>query len=575
MFCRYCGRQLPDDSRFCSGCGKRLDETSPAQAGDAVVDLSSLEGFFSDAVTKKRAADAEAERLAKMFEIKDGVLVKYNTPEKPESTVTVPDGVTSIGQKAFDHKYGIRRVILPEGLRTIGEGAFGWSHIEEINIPSTVSYIGKEAFQGTNLTEVTLPRGITAVEEDTFSYCDRLERVTLPGGVTSIGKNAFSHAKSLTFVTLPDSLTEIGDTAFYVCKALTSIQLPKGLKRLGNCVFGESGLVSIVLPDGIEELSGTFSGCEQLESVTVGKWTKNIKYRVFTDCNALRQVDLGQSVEELKVNLFAVESDRTTEHLTVRIPESVKSIDMYAFLSRAGKKIDIIFDGVYNRWKELAEDARLYPNEVVCTGEVKVGDTVLFGRYPTYYDGKELRQIEWHVLSVGADRLLLLSKDILDAQPFYHEQAKTTWERSSLRRWLNDSFLPMAFNAEDQARIIPTSVITEDHPEFGTKGGGVTSDRIFCLSLSEYQRYVSGYPSICAVEMTNYAENNRNQRGWSKSVSCKDEWWLRTPGHEPFEKNYRGNESACFLCARDGEVYESGHWVNLTGGVRPALWIKK
>ena len=59
------------------------------------------------------------------------------------------------------------------------------------------------------------------------------------------------------------------------------------------------------------------------------------------------------------------------------------------------------------------------------------------------------------------------------------------------------------------------------------------------------------------------------------TLSSQDAWWLRTPGREPFDNSCRGNESACFLWARDGELYENGSWVHTAGGVRPALWIKK
>ena len=576
MYCKFCGKQISDNSVFCSFCGKRLDDATPAvSTGAADVDLSALEGFFTGAVEKKRAADAEAERLAKMFEMKDGILVKYHSPENPESTVTVPASVTSIGQSAFEHTWGIKRLILPEGLLTIGESAFAWTRIGEINIPSTVSYIGKCAFQGTDITEVVLPRGIASVEESAFSYCDNLESVAIPSGVTRIDKAAFSHAKMLSSITLPDSVTEIGDFAFSECKALTSIALPKGLKKLGNGAFSESALISIDLPDGVEELCGTFARCEQLETVTVGKWTKNLGYAVFSCCNSLKHVNLGQSVTEIQGDAFEANSNRSCEHLTVEIPASVKVIADDAFFWRAGNNITVIYGGTYGEWKALDEEAKIYAGEVICTGALKVGDSTLFGRYPTYYDGKELRQIEWRVLATGADRVLLISKDIIDCQPFYHEQSKTTWERSSLRRWLNDTFLPMAFNSEDQARIIPTTVMTEDHPKFGTKGGGITTDRIFCLSLAEYQQYVSGHPDVRAVEMTNYAEHHYNQRGFMNTLSSQDAWWLRTPGREPFDNSCRGNESACFLWARDGELYENGSWVHTAGGVRPALWIKK
>ena len=84
----------------------------------------------------------------------------------------------------------------------------------------------------------------------------------------------------------------------------------------------------------------------------------------------------------------------------------------------------------------------------------KVGDIIKFGHYEqdgnTSY-GKE--EIEWEVLKVESDRVLVVSKYALDCKPYNTEYTDVTWETCSLRQWLNSTFLNTAFSAEEQKKI--------------------------------------------------------------------------------------------------------------------------
>ena len=118
-------------------------------------------------------------------------------------SVTIPEGVTSIGGGAFSGCTGLMSVTIPEGVTSIGGGAF---------------------FGCTGLMSVTIPEGVTLIGDRTFSGCSRLTSVTIPESVTSIGDWAFSDCSSLTSVTIPESVTSIGSRAFFNCSNLTSAE---------------------------------------------------------------------------------------------------------------------------------------------------------------------------------------------------------------------------------------------------------------------------------------------------------------------------------------------------------------
>jgi hypothetical protein len=97
----------------------------------------------------------------------------------------------------------------------------------EITIPSGVTSIGDGAFENcSGLTSVTIPNSVTSIGDSAFYYCSGLTSVTIPNSVTSIGSSAFSGCSGLTSVTIGNSVTSIGDSAFYGCCGLTSVPIP-------------------------------------------------------------------------------------------------------------------------------------------------------------------------------------------------------------------------------------------------------------------------------------------------------------------------------------------------------------
>ena len=70
---------------------------------------------------------------------------------------------------------------------------------------------------GYDIKRIIIGDGITTIGDNVFSDCSSLTSVTIPNSVTTIGGYAFSVCSSLTSVTIPNSVTEIGDYAFSLC----------------------------------------------------------------------------------------------------------------------------------------------------------------------------------------------------------------------------------------------------------------------------------------------------------------------------------------------------------------------
>jgi hypothetical protein len=127
----------------------------------------------------------------------------------------------------------------------IGNNALEGKKITGVTISNGVTNIGYRAFHNcTNLTSVTIPSSVTSIEASAFAGCDRLRSVTISDGVTSIGETAFM-SDSLTSVTIPGSVTTIGKSAFSY-NQLTSVTIPKSV-TIGADAFFDNQLTSITI----------------------------------------------------------------------------------------------------------------------------------------------------------------------------------------------------------------------------------------------------------------------------------------------------------------------------------------
>ena len=152
------------------------------------------------------------------------------------TTVSIPQGVTSINISAFYDCTGLTSFSVAVGnsaYSTINGMLFnkaGTSLIacpggltSSISIPQGTTSIGNGAFYDCiGLTSINIPQGVTSIGDNAF-WGTGLTSISIPQGVTSIGNNAFYFCTGLTSISIPQGVTSIGDAAFYYCTGLTSI----------------------------------------------------------------------------------------------------------------------------------------------------------------------------------------------------------------------------------------------------------------------------------------------------------------------------------------------------------------
>ena len=205
------------------------------------------------------------------FVIKNGVLKQY---KGPGGDVSVPEGVTEIGYRAFENCTGLTRVLLPESVTELDVRAFcDCTGLREVVFPKSMTKLGSYAFHGcTCLESVRLPEGVTEIIWGAFENCTALHTVYLPEGVTTIDREVFRNCTALTEIQLPDSVTEIDYDAFNGCTSLESVRLPEGLTRIGVDAFsGCSSLTSLVIPKGVLLRHNPFVYCPKLRDLRIAE----------------------------------------------------------------------------------------------------------------------------------------------------------------------------------------------------------------------------------------------------------------------------------------------------------------
>lgn len=182
--------------------------------------------------------------------------------------------------------------------------------------------------------------------------------------------------------------------------------------------------------------------------------------------------------------------------------------------------------------------------------KVTVGDTIVFGSYElddNATNGKE--GIEWLVLAKEDDTILVISRYGVDWQKYNGEETSTSWEKCTLRSWLNHDFFYSAFSEKEQTIILTTTVSADENPEYNVNPGSDTQDKMFLLSILEADKYF----------------NSNRERTCRFIAQDAWFWWLRSPGETL--------DNAATV-DRDGSINKEGAQVNIVNIlVRPAMWI--
>jgi hypothetical protein len=144
--------------------------------------------------------------------------------------------------------------------------------LKAVKLGDGLNVIRKATFGGCSaLLELILPEGVKEIGEEAFSKCACLKMVKLGSELVTICARAFGGCSALLELVLPDGVKEIGQEALSGCRNLLIVKFGIGLKMIGKMAFsGCSALVQLAIPDRVRSIGkDAFSGCDSLKSLSL------------------------------------------------------------------------------------------------------------------------------------------------------------------------------------------------------------------------------------------------------------------------------------------------------------------
>ncbi len=254
-------------------------------------------------------------------------------------SATLPDGLTSIGDRAFRYCMALKEVSIPDGVTRIGESAFGdCASLTAINLPDSLTSMGMFAFNGCySLRTLEIPASLNMLESTALLYCDGLRDITLR--CNSVNYSTFSTLPLLETVTVGEEVAELKDpmegstglvrvdveegNANYCsvdgvlfskdmktliryppARAGSSYTVPDGVTHIDRRAFWYSAnLKEIIFPDSLGNIGDfAFKGCTSLESVDPPEGTYT-GMGVFSGCSSLKTYHLGEDTHYYQQDL--------------------------------------------------------------------------------------------------------------------------------------------------------------------------------------------------------------------------------------------------------------------------------
>lgn len=266
-----------------------------------------------------------------LFNEDQSTLYQY-PPNKSNISYTIPNSVDWMMRQAFQNCDNLESVKLPKFFREISYRCFAeCDKLNNIVIPEWVEEIDSSAFQNcSSLTDITFSENTKKYASEVFDgtpwYENEPEGAIYTGavlykikgnlppntefvvkeGTKGIAEYAFcteglntygfytSGDSNLVKVVLPDGIEYIGQCAFHNCINLTEINLPESLYQISNSVFaGCEKLNNVTLPESLAIIDLTlFSGCSSIEEITVPEYAERIEWGAFEGCESLKRITI-------------------------------------------------------------------------------------------------------------------------------------------------------------------------------------------------------------------------------------------------------------------------------------------
>ena len=288
--------------------------------------------------------------------------------------VILPDGLTTIGKRAFTNCGHIKSINIPEGVISIGDFAFGQCiALPSINIPGSVTSIGENIFEGCDslaainvdeanavysskdgvlfdklqqtllqyptgrrALEYTVPEGVITIGQSAFEHDTIIEHIYLPQTLQAINSRAFVWCKRLQEIDIPNSVTYMSDNLFGACMELRRVTLPTGITEIEEYMFNGCPIESIIIPEGVTSI-GTyaFGWCDYLKKVILPSTMATIYDNAFSSCRQLAEITCNAATPPAFASLETAFYDVDKPNCYLYVPE--ESMELYQIASQWGE----------------------------------------------------------------------------------------------------------------------------------------------------------------------------------------------------------------------------------------------
>ncbi|MBR3946641.1 MAG: leucine-rich repeat domain-containing protein [Bacteroidales bacterium] len=348
--------------------------------------------------------------------------------ESSITSITVPNTVTSVGERAFYDCRGIRGLVyndnilmyvpylsssvisVPEGIKTIHRDAFiDHYNLSTLTIPSSVTDIGSYSFRNcTNLstvnfnaidcnatsafvsleslTTLNFASNVTRISDSICFFCSNLVDLVLPDSLTYIGKCAFLNCVLPSTITIPENVTYIGEGAFHQCTGLSTLYF-----NATNCtsdliegsssatIFGGSSLSTVIIGENVTRIPNSFLwACQNVQSLTIPESTTIIGNKAFL-ASGLTEITIPENVTEIGGGAFWSCTNLTTVNYNAINCTSAGSSSQYIFKDcsalttvNIGENVTNIPDYLFYKCTELTSVT--FSNSVTRIGYLTFGN---------------------------------------------------------------------------------------------------------------------------------------------------------------------------------------------------------
>lgn len=250
---------------------------------------------------------------------------------------------------AFPLSSKIKKLVIPSTVSELPEWAFADSQLEEVTLPSALTSVPEYLFYGSDkLTKVIIPEGVETIGSEAFNSCCSLADVTLPSTLICIEERAFAFCTSLVMVDIPKNVTEMNGTSFEYCYSLEEVNVQAGgvFADVDGVIFTKDMKTLVIYPAA--KSGSSYEIPEGVEVIGDCSFESNL---------FLREVIIPEGVREIGCDAFY----DATLLSTITVPSSVKKVGDWALYS-AYPTFSIYFAGTEDEWYALEEQADFYPH---------------------------------------------------------------------------------------------------------------------------------------------------------------------------------------------------------------------